>query len=102
MIRRLLSKLPLLGAALGDVVYETSPLKGQVSSSFLQWRLKQTGDGKKMFVGIKLRPDRSAGRDGAVTNYIELTIEAAEQAKIDLERCIAEYHRRSLDGSIKS
>ncbi|MDB5554538.1 MAG: hypothetical protein JWL86_4522 [Rhizobium sp.] len=100
MIKRFLSKLPFLNSALGDVVFETAPLKGQVSGSFFQWRIKQTGDGKGMFVGMKLRPDRYAGPEGAVTNYIELSIEAAEQARTDLDRCIAEYYRRVSTASI--
>ncbi|UVC11060.1 hypothetical protein IHQ71_11035 [Rhizobium sp. TH2] len=100
MIKRFLSKLPFLNSALGDVVFETAPLKGQASGSFFQWRIKQTGDGKGMLIGMKLRPDRYAGPEGAVTNYIELSIEAAEQARADLDRCIAEYHRRASSVSI--
>lgn len=95
MIKKLLSKVPFLNSALGDVVFETAPLKGQVSGSFCQWRIKRTGDGQGMLIGMKLRPDRYSGPEGAVTNYIELSIEAAEQARADLDRCIAEYHRRA-------
>lgn len=102
MIKRILSKLPFLKVALGDVVFETAPLKGQVSGSFFQWRIKQTGDGKGIFIGMKLRPDRYAGPEGAVINYIELSIEAAEQARADLDRCINEYHRRVPTTSIST
>jgi hypothetical protein len=102
MIKRILSKLPFLKAALGDVVFETAPLMGQVSGSFFQWRIKQAGDGKGMFIGMKLRPDRYAGPEGVVTNYIELSIEAAEQARADLDRCIAEYHRRASSVSVST
>jgi len=99
VIKRFLSKLPFLNSALGDVVFETPPLKGQSGSSLLQWRLKQAGNGSGLFVGLKLKPDRYAGPEGSVTNYIELSIEAAEQAKIDLERCIGEYRRREAQAS---
>jgi hypothetical protein len=100
VIKRFLSKLPFLNSALGDVVFETAPLKGQVPGSFFQWRIKQTGDGTGMFIGMKLRPDRYAGPEGAVTSYLELSIEAAEQARADLDRCIAEYHRQVSTASI--
>jgi hypothetical protein len=101
-MKRFLSKLPFLGTALGDVLFETPPRKGQVAGSLLQWRVKQAGDGKRMFIGMKLKPDRYAGLDGAVTNYLELTISDAEQAKADLERCIVEYYRRKPDATLKS
>lgn len=97
MIKRFLSKLPFLKSALGDVVFETPPLKGQNGRSLFQWRLKRAGNGNGLFVGLKLKPDRYAGPEGSVTNYIELSIEAAEQAKIDLERCIGEYRRREAE-----
>ena len=102
MIKRILSKLPFLKVAFGDVVFETAPLKGQVSGSFFQWRIKQAGDGNGMFIGMKLLPDRYAGPEGAVTNYLELSIEAAEQARADLDRCIAEYHRRVSSVSVST
>lgn len=97
MIQRFLSKLPFFNSALGEVVFETPPLKGQNWGSLFQWRLKQAGNGNGLFVGLKLKPDRFAGPEGSVTNYIELSIEAAEQAKVDLERCIGEYRRREAE-----
>jgi hypothetical protein len=102
VIKRFLSRLPFLNTALGDVVFETPSLRGQNSGSFFQWRLKQAGDGKGLYIGLKLRPDRYAGPEGSVTNYLELSIEAAEQAKIDLERCIEEYHRRRAANTLRS
>lgn len=102
LIKRFLSKLPFLNTALGDVLFETAPLKGQVNGSHFQWRLKASIDGEKMFVGLKLRPDRYAGPEGSVTNYLDLSIEAAEQAREDLDRCIAEYHRRVQAAVVRS
>jgi hypothetical protein len=96
MLKKLLGKIPILGSALGDVVFETLPLKGQSSKSLFQWRVKQSTDGKSYFIGLKLRPDSYAGPEGSPMNYLNLSIEAAEQAKLDLETCIAEYRRRSV------
>ncbi|KPF43751.1 hypothetical protein IP76_12705 [Rhizobium sp. AAP43] len=61
----------------------------------LQWRVKQSIDGEAYFIGLKLRPDNYVGPEGSATNYINLSIDAAEQAKSDLETCIAEYKRLS-------
>ena len=101
MIKQFLSKLPFLNSALGGVVVETPPLKGQNWGSLFQWRLKQDRTGNGLFVSLKLKPDRFAGPDGSVANYIELSIEAAEQVRIDLERCIGEYRRREAE-TVKS
>jgi hypothetical protein len=95
-VKKALSRLPSLGAALGEVVFETRPLKGQIDGSLFQWRVKRSMDAEAYFIGLKLQPDSYAGPDGSVVNYINLSIEDAEQAKADLERCIAEC--RMLSG----
>lgn len=96
-VKKALARLPRLGAALGEVVFETRPLKGQIEGSLFQWRVKRSIDAEGYFIGLKLRPDSYAGPDGSVVNYINLSIDEAEQAKSDLERCIIEYRRLSED-----
>lgn len=97
-LKRMVARSSSMNAVMGDVVFETQPVKGQFGSSSLQWRVKNGLDGKGGYIGLKLLPDTYAGPDGAVRNYINFDIETAETIKQDLEACIAEYHRRNHSG----
>jgi len=94
-LKRLVAQSNSMNAVMGDVVFETQPVQGQYRSSSLQWRIKSGLDGEDDYIGLKLCPDTYAGPDGAVRNYINFDIRAAEKIKQDLEACIAEYHSRN-------
>lgn len=82
-----------LGSLLGEILYETEPLQGQVSASLFQWRVKKGLDDASYFVGVKMLPDGYAGTEGSPTNYINFDLETAERIKAGLETCIAECRR---------
>jgi hypothetical protein len=94
-LERLLARSRTLSSALGDVVFETPPLRGQSRHSLFQWRLKKGLDGTSLFVAFKLLPDTYAGPEGTPTNYISFDIATAERLRADLDLCIDEYHRLS-------
>ena len=58
-------------------------------------------EGGEYFVAIRMRPDAYAGPDGSPTNYINFDMEAAQRLKLNLDRCIAEYHRLLGDASTR-
>src|SRR5262249_1199000 len=87
--RRLFARSKLLGSLLGDVVFETPPLKGQSSRSIFQWRVKKTLDDKSLLISLKLVPDGYAGSDGSPNNYISFDLATAEQIRADLDACIS-------------
>jgi hypothetical protein len=87
--RKFLAKSKTLGSLLGDVLFETPPLKGQLSHSTFQWRVKKSLDEKSFYVSLKLIPDGYAGPEGSPTNYINFDLATAQQIKANLEDCIA-------------
>jgi hypothetical protein len=86
--RRLFARSKVLGSLLGDVVFETPPLKGQSSHSIFQWRVKKSLDEKSILISLKLIPDGYAGPEGSPRNYINFDLATAEQIKADLDICI--------------
>jgi hypothetical protein len=91
--RKFLAKSKTLGSLLGDVPFETPPLKGQSSHSVFQWRVKKNLDEKSLYVSLKLVPDGYAGPEGSPTNYINFDLATARQIKADLDDCIAMARR---------
>jgi hypothetical protein len=87
-IKNLLSKSKTLGSLLGDIVFETPPLKGQSSHSIFQWQVKKGLDGKSLYVCVKLRPDGYAGPEGSPMNYSSFDLATALQIRADLDECI--------------
>ncbi|MGB6397585.1 MAG: hypothetical protein WBF73_18160 [Bradyrhizobium sp.] len=87
--RNLLVKSKTLGSLLGDVLFETPPLKGQSSHSTFQWRVKKSLDEKSFYVSLKLIADGHVGPEGSPTNYINFDLATAQQIKADLDDCIA-------------
>ncbi len=89
LFRKFLAQSKTLGSLLGDVLFETPPLKGQSSHSAFQWRVKKSLDEKSFYVSLKLIPDGYAGPTGSPTNYINFDLATAQQIKADLDDCIA-------------
>jgi len=89
LFRKFFAKSKTLGSLLGDVLFETPPLKGQSSHSAFQWRVKKSLDEKSFYVSLKLIPDGYAGSEGSPTNYINFDLATAQQIKADLDDCIA-------------
>lgn len=101
-VKRILSKSKLLNQTLGDVVFETSEIKGASSHSFFQWRIKKSMEGGQYFVALRMRPDAYAGPEGAPTNYMNFDIEAAQRLRSDLDLCIRECHRLAGGASARN
>lgn len=100
-VKILLTKSRLLNQAFGDVVFETPEIKGASSHSFFQLRVKRSVEGGEYFVAIRMRPDAYTGPGGSPTNYINFGMEAAQRLKLNLDRCVAEYHRLLGDASTR-
>ncbi|MGO4388411.1 hypothetical protein AB4Y85_12820 [Microvirga sp. 2YAF29] len=92
-IREFFAKSGAIGSLLGEILYETEPLQGQVSTSLFQWRVKKGLDDASYFVGVKMLPDGYAGAEGSPNNYINFDLETAERIRAGLEACIAECRR---------
>ena len=92
-LRPILARSKVLDSALGEVIFETPPLGGQWSGSLLQWRTKKGLDERTFFVSLKLVPDVSYEVNGRETNFINLDINSARQARADLDLCIEDYYR---------
>jgi hypothetical protein len=100
--KKLLARSKAFGSLLGDVLFETPPLKGQSSHSVFQWRVKQSLDEKSFFVSLKMIPDGYAGAEGSPTNYINFDLATAQQIKADLDNCIARVRQLAVQGNIAS
>jgi hypothetical protein len=59
-------------------------------------------EGGQYFVAVRMRPDAYAGPEGAPTNYMNFDIETAQQLKLNLDRCISEYHRLVRNASSRN
>jgi hypothetical protein len=95
--RRLFANSKLLGSLLGDVVFETAPVRGQSSHSTFQWRVKTSVDEKSLFISLKLVPDGYAGSEGSPKNYISFDLSTAEQIRADLDVCIRKARQLASD-----
>ena len=87
--RNLFSRPKGLSVQLGDVVFESKAVCGQVETSQFQLQVKRGPDEKSYFVCIKMKADGSAGRDGAPTNYINFDLPTALKVRADIDECIA-------------
>jgi hypothetical protein len=91
--RKLLARSKTLGSLLGEVLFETPPLKGQSQYSFCQWRVKSGLDDVPFFINLKMLPDGYEGPEGAARNYISFDLETAEHVRKSLDTCILECRR---------
>src|SRR5262245_23695181 len=96
--RRLFARSKVLGSLLGDVVFETPPLRGQSSHSIFQWRVKKSVDEKTLLLSLKLVPDGYAGPEGSPRNYISFDLATAEQIRADLDACISKARQLADSG----
>ena len=91
--KSLLTQIGLVNASLGDVLFETPPVKGRSAHSYFQWRVKKGWDRSSLFIALKVRADAEYGIVGATTDYLSFDLATAEQIRSDLDRCISEYRR---------
>ena len=97
--KKFLARSKSFKALLGDVVFESEAVRGQVASSHFQWQVKRGLDEKSYYVCIKMRADGSMGREGAPTNYINFDLPTAMKVRADIDECIAiARHFVSPDG----
>lgn len=95
VFKNVLAKSKSLNVLLGDVVFFTLSEKGASSNSFLEWRVKQSLDGKKLFVSAKFIPDGTEGPEGSSRSYINFPIDAAVRLRDHLNDCIDVAQRLS-------
>lgn len=91
-VKRALSKSPSFSAALGDVLVEAQPVRGQTPEAYLQWRVKRGLDGQ-LYVGAKLISDAYAGEESRPNHFINFDLQAAEMLRAELDTCIEELSR---------
>jgi hypothetical protein len=87
--KKLLSRSRSMNVLLGDVIFETQPIGGSSSHSFLKWRVKRSIDGHGIYIGVLMRPDGYAGPEGSPTNYMSFDVAAATLLRDTLDQCIA-------------
>jgi hypothetical protein len=87
-VKRWLFRSPLMNAMIGDVVFVTPRQPGRSNHSYMEWRVKRSVDGKRLFVGAAMIPDGYAGPDGSVTNYIQFDLNSAIEMRERLDACI--------------
>lgn len=86
-IKRFLSRFPTLQAAVGDVLFETAPIRGRTSVGELSLRIKKDARGQH-YIGVKMRPDYGYGGEGSQTGFINFDIQSAQRLKLDLEETL--------------
>ena len=69
-LKGLLAQLNIFNASLGDVLFETPPVKGRSAHSYFQWRVKKGLDNSSLFITLKVRADAGYGLAGATTDYL--------------------------------
>ena len=93
LVKGLLTRIGLLNASLGNVLFETPPVRDRSVHSYFQWRVKKGWDNSSLFIALKVRADAEYGIVGATTDYLSFDLATAEQIRADLDRCISEYRR---------
>jgi hypothetical protein len=88
-LKKLFMKSKNFGALFGDVLFETTPVKGQGSHSAFHLQVKRGLDEKTFYVSIKMKADGYMGPEGSPTNYISFDIATAQQIRADIDECIA-------------
>jgi len=99
-LKGLLAQLNIFNASLGDVLFETPPVKGRSAHSYFQWRVKKGLDNSSLFITLKVRADAGYGLAGATTDYLSFDLATAEQIRADLDRCISEYRQLARAGML--
>jgi hypothetical protein len=97
-ISKLLSKSQALNSLLGEVVFHTPREYGASSHSFFEWRVKESIDKSRRFIGVAMRADTYAGAEGSPTNYIQFDFDTAVRLRDSLSDCI-EFMRQDGAGS---
>jgi hypothetical protein len=87
-LKKLLARSTSFKALLGDILFESEPVKGQSSHSIFQCQVKRGLDEKSYFVCIKMKPDGYAGPEGSPTNYISFDVATALKIRSDIDECI--------------
>jgi hypothetical protein len=85
---KLLSGSKTLNALLGEVVFITPPEQGASNHSFFMWRVKQSADKSRTYIGVEMKADGYVGAEGSPTNYIQFDLDAAIRLRDNLNDCI--------------
>ena len=99
-LMRLFARSNSVKALLGDVVFESEVVRGQLGSSQFQWQVKRGLDEKSYYVCVKMKADESVGPEGSPISHINFDLPTALKIRADIDECIAIVrHFGSPDGA---
>jgi len=85
---------------LGDVVFESEAVRGQLASSQFHWQVKRGLDEKSYYICVRMKADGSIGPEDSPTNLINFDLPTALKLRAGIDECIAIVrHFASAEGA---